>query len=193
MHINIQYCLSDLPVSLNKDTGSFIPLIDEVNWSLVSNDLWYCYLHVAILVLSTSDGSSDTSQHHSSEDELSEQEQSPASENTPKRETAQESLSRIDAAEDAKKKIHDNSRSDEQPTLVESPTHSQGHNQHATRDEEDIPTSGNEHLVKKPSSIKSSRELNGYMHDESTEPAQGIYYIIYIILVLRASLSIKTK
>lgn len=132
-------------------------------------------MHATIVVLSTSDGSSDTSRHQSSADDLSEQEQSPASEKTPKKETAREYSSQIDAAEDAEKKIHDNSRSGEQPILAESLTHSQRHNEHATRDEDNTPTSGNERLVKKqvPSSIKSSRELNGYVRDESIEPAQG--------------------
>ena len=123
----------------------------------------------------TADRSSDTSQHQRSADDQSEEDQSPTGEKIPKKEIVS---SQIDAAKqnnDAVKTFH-NSRNDDQPTLKESPTNSEGHNQHTTRGEEDIPASSDENLVKKQvlRSIRSNRELNGYVRDESKEPAQGI-------------------
>ena len=116
-----------------------------------------------LLVLSTSDGSSGTSQHQRSVDDQSKEEQPPASE---KKETAQE------AEQDVKK----NGRHGEQPTLTESPSLSQDHSQYTTRDDEGIHTTGNERSIKEQvlSSIERSKELNGYMRDESIEPAQGV-------------------
>lgn len=83
----------------------------------------------------------------------------------------------IDAAEQNEKP----SGSSEQPSLVDASSHStQSLNQHATRDQEGVPATGNEPLIKKQvlSSSRGSRELNGYTRDESVEPAQGIYYCI---------------
>lgn len=69
-----------------------------------------------------------------------------------------------------------NSRSDDQLTLKKSPTNSEGDNQHTIRGEGDIPASNDGNSVKKQvlRSIRSSRELSGYVRDESKEPAQGI-------------------
>lgn len=85
-----------------------------------------------LIVACAPDGPSDRSQHRSltsGTDNPSEQEKSPISEKTPKKETAREYSPQISEAEQ---------------------------NENA----------------KKPS-IKSSRELNGYIRDESIEPAQG--------------------
>lgn len=103
------------------------------------------------IVECASGGLSDRSQHQSltsGGDDPPEQEQSPTREKTPKKETAQKYSSQI---EKAKKNTHNGEL------------------------DEDMPSSGNnEDLVKKQlPNIKSNRELNGYTHDESIEPAQG--------------------